>query len=542
MKAGDVLPTASAVLGSPVVYLGAIPSLLARLGLRPAAPALEEDDLPDVSAVENGGTPEAVINYLSVSQLKKAAECERKWWFTKVLHLEEPSRASQELGKQVHKQLEHYMLTGENVLGDIARAALPYLPKPDPLKLVEASITASNKPISGPTLTADGIPLVGFIDRIDEGAVPRAADYKTSKNPEQWAATPAQLATTAEQPGIQMVGYAISLAEQLGLRDDALIELEHLYLHTKPTKADKAAKRDAKQVIGTITPKKARDEWERMNLLARRLRDVAKANSLNEVRPTWTACKNFGGCFFQAQCLIHQTKAKEQNVNLAARILNRPTTPTTTTPTTTPPPAATTPEPKLRLVDLTGDQVLKAAEQNPHGSTTELKAAATATIVPPDAPKSDPKLAAEQPPAPPPPSAAAAAAGEPEKPKKARAAKSPASTGSELRVFVDCMPNAIESQPLAGYVAGLIGDMEKTFKCIDIRCAAKKYKTDEGQELENPLAYGGWKGVLSAAIKVQPPAAGTYVVLGASGSEIMQVVTEALESLCAPGNFVRGVR
>jgi len=131
-----------------------------------------------------------------------------------------------------------------------------------------------------------------------------------------------------------------------------------------------------------------------------------------------------------------------------------------------------------------------------------------------------------------------------EKPKRARKTDTPKASEAktELRVFVDAMPNAVESQPLASYVAGIVGDMEKTFKCIDIRCAAKKYKTDDGQELENPLAYGGWKGVLGAAVKVQPPPPATYVVLGATGSEIMQVVTEALESLCAPGNFVRGVR
>jgi RecB family exonuclease len=535
----------------------------------------DEDDLPDVPAVENG-----VINYLSVSQLKKAAECERKWFFTKVLHLEEPQRGSQELGKKVHKQLEHYLKTGEDVLGDIARAALPFLPKPcGPELLLEQSITASNRPITGPTVTADGIPLVGFIDRVEEigtGKVPaaRAADYKTSKDPEKWAATPEQLSTTAEQPGIQMVGYAVSVEKQLGLRHDDVIELEHLYLHTKPTKADKAAKRDVKQVLGSITPAKAHEEWKRMDVLAHRLREVARAKSLDDVRPSWNACKNFGGCAFQAQCLIHQTKAKEKTMGVADRILNRGT-------------QAGAP-PKLAVVEVilfgsikVRDCVLGTTYQlNQKGlcgeftgtskdvgffQTTEgvqklgidsavepvkmppnpepppaapaiaqskpEESQPVATIVPSDAPKSDPAKAAEQP-----------AASAEEKSKRGRSKSKGAPTDEHveftpLRIFVDSVPNC-DATPLAAYVAKQVADIEKTFDVIDIRCAPSK----RADGTENPIAFGKWKGALAGAIKADPPPAGTYLALGTSASEIMQVAVEALESMCGPGCFVRGVR
>jgi hypothetical protein len=447
--------------------------------------------------------------------------------------------------------------------------------------LLEQSITASNKPIAGPTVLADGIPLVGFIDRVEEfgpGKAPaaRAADYKTSKDPEKWAATSEQLATTSEQAGIQMVGYAVSTAKQLGLRDDDVIELEHLYLHTKPTKADKAAKRDVKQVLGSITPAKAREEWKRMDVLAHRLRDVARAKSLDDVKPSWSACKNFGGCAFQVQCLIHQTKAKEKTMGVADRILNRGTEGRKLPPIVdVPAPEPLFPSLKVRdcvlgqsyqltkeglCGEFTGtskdigffqttqgvqklglDSLVEALPATPpppaapavalsKPEAAQEQQAQTATIVPPDAPKSDPAKAAEQP-----------AAAE-EKGKRGRKPKSGAPTDEHveftpLRIFIDAVPNC-DATPLAAYVAKQVADIEKTFDVIDIRCAPSK----RADGTENPIAFGKWKGALAGAIKADPPPAGTYVALGTHGSELMQVAVEALEALCGPGCFVRGVR
>ena len=137
MKVGTVLPTASAVAGAPVVYLG--------------APKPREDDeaFPDVPSVEFGGTPNARLNYLSVSQLKTASLCLRKWWLKKVAGLEEPKSAALEIGTEVHAQLEHYLKTGEDVLGEIARPALRYLPEPNKAgTLLEQPITKQVRPIA----------------------------------------------------------------------------------------------------------------------------------------------------------------------------------------------------------------------------------------------------------------------------------------------------------------------------------------------------------------------------------------------------------
>jgi hypothetical protein len=548
-----------------------------------AAVLTDDEDLPDVPAVEFGGTDQARINYLSVSQLKTAAPwveggCLRKWYLKKVKGLEEPQRGSQELGKQVHAELEHYMLTGEDVLGPIARAALPYLPPPKLMLGCEVSITESNKPITGAKLLTDGIPLVGFVDRVDdklapgtEGPFVSVVDYKTSSNPEKWAASPEDLSTTETAAGIQMVGYAVALSNDLGqLREPQGVFLEHLYLHTKPTKADIAAKRDAKQVVGSITPAKARAEWaKRIDPLAARLRQVAKAKTLDEVEPSWESCGAYGGCHFHGTCLMNEAKAKPKpevkHMSLKELLASRRNSSAPLQPS-----IAVEPQIAPNVTVVTTGVAADAAEPTP-------------VIVPPDAPKSDPAKAAEAPPEAKPPetekpkrgrkpkdtaqnpadataAGSAAASGNPvqsatvatgaQSPAGAEVSESCADCGSEshfvhsvsangpvkLELFVDCIGKNPGS-PLGPYVEATLATFKKAFPdLLDIRCAPKK--NAEGKD--HPLAFGGWRGVLSAEVKMNPPAPGRYFALGVAQSEILQVVTEALEPLCA--EFTKGVR
>lgn len=541
----------------------------------------EDADLPDIPAVEFGRTPNARINYLSVSQLKTAAPwveggCLRKWFLKKVVGLDEPEKGSQALGKLVHAQLEHYMLTGQDVLGEIARAALPYLPKPDPQKLCEESITAANRPeIVGATVEADGIPLVGFIDRIDEKP-PRVVDYKTSKNPKKYAAKPEDLATTATAAGIQMVGYTISAEKQLGLVPSEPVELEHTYLHTRPTKAEKAAGEDAKQVIGSLTPLRARVEWaQRIDPLAVTLREVAKAKTLDDVEPRDgvfpnASCESFGGCPFYATCFLHETRNKtsqptgEKPMSLADILASRRAAAQK---------AASGPAAKPDAGPSVPDASASSATPVPSAPPIpEL----VPVVVPPDAPKSDPAKAAD-----PLPISPTTESGSHNVPAQSRRGRKPknqvadamiataeaqeaetadhtavivppptiadamiaavqktldAGAPPKLELFVDC----VSSRPgvsLASYIAEKLATFTSVFPgLLDIRCAPKK--TADGKD--HALAFGAWKGVLAAECRMNPPAPGRYFVLGVAQSEIAQVVVEALEPLCA--EFTKGVK
>ena len=87
----------------------------------------------------------------------------------------------QQVGTEGHAQLEHFLSTGEDVLGTFARAGAHLLPTPGPDLLVE-------QPLDGePPLTAGGIPFTGFIDLVDarrlaSDGVLRITDHKFTSN------------------------------------------------------------------------------------------------------------------------------------------------------------------------------------------------------------------------------------------------------------------------------------------------------------------------------------------------------------------------
>ncbi|WP_404370422.1 RecB family exonuclease [Corallococcus coralloides] len=450
-------------------------------------------------AVERG-----VLRHLSVSQLRKFALCERAWHFAKVLRLPERPLKARDLGTAVHSQLEHYLSTGEDVLGPFAAAGKYLLPVPGPDLLVEEHFGQPSP------LFADGIPLTGYIDlvnprRLAEGVL-RVTDHKTTKSIVGYAATPEQLASAAHDAGIQMVGYgywAVLAAERFpGLKQ---LELEHLYFQTHGAKL-------ARSVIATVSVEHVRDEWlAHVEPMARRMRDVARATSPSQVKPTWSACQKYGGCSFQAQCLNSQSQGSKP-MALMDRIL-KPQTQSTQSVTPTPATASTTPP-------------------TPAQAAPELELAA---VLPPDAPKSNPALAS----APAPEQPALAASDEAPRRKRRTKAEMEAARAVEpmqpaevsLSLFVDCVPNC-PVEPLASYVGRMVAKIEQECGVVDIRVAPN----------DSPLAYGKWKGVLAATIRAEPPEPGTYAALGVAGSELMQVAVEALEPLCGTGHFVRGVR
>jgi hypothetical protein len=244
-------------------------------------------------AVENG-----VIRHLSVSQIKDLALCERVWFLSKVKHLPKKQFKSQVTGIEVHKQIEHYLKTGEDVLGDVARKGFEYLPAPGADLGVEASL-------EDPPLTAAGIPFEGYVDIINpRGAadgVLRLTDHKTSSNVEKYAASADDLTTTKHEHGIQMIGYARWAVLSGRYPWAKTIELEHLYYPTG------TRKQDAKRVIARVPAQAFDAEWKRVHDLAERAKVLARAKSLDEVKPNWSACDEYGGCSFKPQCLIHQS-------------------------------------------------------------------------------------------------------------------------------------------------------------------------------------------------------------------------------------------
>lgn len=95
-----------------------------------------------------------------------------------------------------------------------------------------------------------------------------------------------------------------------------------------------------------------------------------------------------------------------------------------------------------------------------------------------------------------------------------------------LAIFVNAIPQTSPYESLAPYVDQLCAAMVAHFKLeglvADIRCAPKSI---------DQLSFGAWKGALAAFARAQPPASGTYVA-HSRGNEAIEIVVEALRPAC----------
>ncbi|MCP3163318.1 PD-(D/E)XK nuclease family protein [Myxococcus qinghaiensis] len=482
------------------------------------APALQPAEGPRRRAVEGG-----VLNFLSVSQLKQFSLCPRRWYFVKVLRLPEPETKAQALGVEGHSQLEHYLRTGEDVLGDVARAGRHLLPAPGADLLVE-------EPFGTPSpLSADGVPFIGHIDlinqrRLSEGVL-RVTDHKFSSNVARYGATPAQLSDASTEAGLQMVGYgvwaALSDARFPGVR---VLELEHLYFQTR------GAKRAA-SVLASVSVEHVTREWtEKVVPMVRRMREVARAMRTADAPPNFSACEKYGGCPFKAQCI-----SGERTMSLLNRFIPKPQATDTAAQLPLTVPHQVIPEP-LGTCDRCGEALTpENTSKLRSGEVLHVSCpgAEVAAVLPPDAPAASPTL---------PPDAAPKRRGrkpkvlaspEPAEPQEPVTSShtAPSPQHERLRLFVDCVPN-MPAASLSEYVAKVAAQVSEAGGVADLRFAGA----------ESTLGFGRWKGALSMAIRNAPPAPGAYAALGLAHSELLQLAVEALEPLCGPGDFVRGAR
>ncbi|MCP3060958.1 PD-(D/E)XK nuclease family protein [Myxococcus sp. K38C18041901] len=478
--------------------------------------------LPRRRAVDGG-----VLHFLSVSQLKQFSLCPRRWYFAKVLRLPEPETKAQALGVEGHAQLEHYLRTGEDVLGDIARAGLHLLPTPGDDLLVEESFGTP------PTLSADGVPFVGHIDlinprRLADGVL-RVTDHKFSSNVARYAATPSQLVDASTESGLQMVGYgvwaALSEARFPGVR---VLELEHLYFQTRGA-------RRAVSVMATVRVEDVTREWtQKVFPMVRSMSEVARATRAADVSPNFNACQKYGGCPFKAQCisgertmsLLNRFMPKSQASDTAAQL------------PLVPPPVPVTSTEALGTCDRCGATLtMENTSKLRSGDVLHVSCpgAEVAAVLPPDAPAASPTIATEAAPKrrgrKPKVQAAPVPSSPVEEHKATTASSAPSAQGERLRLFVDCVPN-MAAESLSEYVAKVASQVSEAGGVEDLRFAGG----------ESALGYGRWKGALAMAIRNAPPTPRAYAALGLAHSELLQIAVEALEPLCGPGDFVRGAR
>jgi hypothetical protein len=352
----------------PVDYAALLKKLPQPKKAAPAAP-----ERPNVRSCGNGpvigpwgdGAKNGELRYVSPSQLERfdpATEggCERKWWFRYRLRLPDKRTKAKDLGTQVHAQLEHYLKTGESVLGDLVGAGRRFIPSPGKDLLVESEwgVPAWPGPVDAPVrspVRAAGVPVVMKIDLMhargsflnDLGALSQdpagtveVRDWKTTAQIDHaydddgnlvsrgYAKRGDDLIKTWQMPAYGALALATSSEPVTHLR------LSHGYFQTRGLRA--ASLRSALHAADEV-----RARWDvPAERLVERMKAVARATDVKDVPANaGRACEAYGGCPYREQCprdkklvlAVMLGKNKERNaMSLKALLKKKDATATTT--------------------------------------------------------------------------------------------------------------------------------------------------------------------------------------------------------------------
>jgi len=317
-------------------------------------------------SVENG-----VLLRSSPSQCVTWLKCRRRWFFDKVLRVpRKPEGQAPKTGKACHSQAEHYLETGEDVLGPIMRAGKQFMPAPGKDLLIEAPVhfvpqhhkdckTVNEKLyLPGPTgcvprcglrpddphlawpkLWAAGVPMIGFIDLLNprgfaQGLI-EVLDHKTTSSIELWSKTEAQLWKDPQ---------SASYLEWAGLFYPTINNFRFSHINYQTRGAPRANTRwiDADR-------RAVADMWAAVVGYVEEMKQAAGLKNVTDLEPTLSSCDAYGGCDYRPQCPASRSgqfkeallaaRAKLTNaapaapppaaggtmgLNLMSRMLNRP--------------------------------------------------------------------------------------------------------------------------------------------------------------------------------------------------------------------------
>lgn len=232
--------------------------------------------------------PKTIINgqlqFLSVSQVETFDDttpfgCQRKWGWNKIDGRKEPPSKSQEVGNEVHEQLQHYTSTGEDVLGSVARAGKHFVHRPGPGLLVEHEELGA--------VSVAGVPFYVRMDLLntgefwidDEGeerplTCPEVVDHKTSSDIGSWGKTGRELLGTT-----QMVVYG---AYALRGGTASRVRLSHCYYGTK--------RRESLKSSAEVTRGEIDDRLGAIGQIVERMKVAASAKSGADLEPDYAKC------------------------------------------------------------------------------------------------------------------------------------------------------------------------------------------------------------------------------------------------------------
>lgn len=240
---------------------------------------------------------------ISPSQLKKFRECKRKWGFTYLEGIREPTKPAAFLGTCIHELLEEYFTHGTMEGGEncakleperrrrvqrVAEAAIPHYPPRGSRMRVEAEIL----------FPYGGITWRGFIDLLHPGRIWDHGDVDIVANDHK----------STRDIGGNFDGVLWRQTEETLLQDEqfliytmaALLE----YPHTKTvggqwTYLQTQGKPDVLPVRVTATRAEVEAGMDSLVETGREILEVLSTVArANDLPPSYDACGNFGGCHY----------------------------------------------------------------------------------------------------------------------------------------------------------------------------------------------------------------------------------------------------
>ncbi len=243
------------------------------------------------------------MNYVSPSQITTFRSCPRSWYYPQVLKERPPQKKSAKLGEDIHHVLENYLEKGvapdlSTQVGRIAHAGLKFLPEPGSA-YVELDI---GKHPAGEGLQLAGIRVIGRVDFVDlTKDIPEIGDHKTTSN-FSYAKTPEELLW---DPQMVIYGqFLIRFAEHMGEPLPARVRARHIYYLT-------TGQPKALEIPVEFSDSHLNKVWNgSLTETVKEMTDVYKIKKVEDVPANYSACGNYGGCFFRDRCAAMK---KQQN-------------------------------------------------------------------------------------------------------------------------------------------------------------------------------------------------------------------------------------
>lgn len=312
----------------------------------------EKDDKPSYgSTVVNGN-----IRFFSASAIQAfdptiEGGCHARYWFEKVDKKKTVEQTWHKKGKKEHREIAHYLETGENTIGPIVRPGAHFLPKPGKDLILEKAfgnyemaIAARDEFLAGKiaehraaryALTYHGIPVIGEMDcrhrrgewvtnvgtivkEDDQHRTAEIADWKTSSDIAKYGKSAAGLYTET----VQMPLYAD--ATLFVWPDIEFVRISHGQFGTRRREAHKVS---ALLDRAAIAYRRKQIESTTLAMI-----HVVKETDINKVEKNTSSCSAFRGCDHASYCnrpagtvaQLFQIKTGDQKM---ATLFDAPATP-----------------------------------------------------------------------------------------------------------------------------------------------------------------------------------------------------------------------